>query len=132
MPALARALLARAFDRRPRDHTDDPKGPKGLTTLHEPGPKGPVVADLVFVHGLNGGSRSTWSARGDPALFWPREWLPGDEAFRDVRVHSFGYPSAVSRRSVLDIRDFARGLMVAIADSPVMSKSRDTQVRGHE
>ena len=129
MPTLARTFLARAFDRAPRDPHDDPKGPKGLTTLHEPGPEQPVVADLVFVHGLNGGSRSTWSERGDPALFWPREWLPRDEAFRDVRVHSFGYPSGVSRRSVLDIRDFARGLMVAVADSPVMNRSRDRQVR---
>ena len=129
MPALARALLARAFDRRHRDDASSPKGPKGLTTLHDPGPGSPVAADLIFVHGLNGGSRSTWTERGDPELFWPQQWLPEDDAFRDVRIHSFGYPSAVSRRSMLDIADFARGLVVEIAHSPVMNRPGDTQVR---
>jgi hypothetical protein len=34
---------------------DNEKEPVGLTTLHNPG--GRVVADLVFIHGLGGGSR---------------------------------------------------------------------------
>ena len=128
MSSLARALLARAFDRPHGDNRENPKGPTGLTTLHEPEPGRPVAADIVFVHGLNGGSRSTWSDRGDPKLFWPGQWLPDDEAFADARIHSFGYLSGVSRRSVLDVQDFANALMVAVAHSPAMGRVVEKQV----
>jgi hypothetical protein len=92
------------------------RGPLGLTTLHKP--DGSVVLDLVFVHGLNGGSKSTWSRNGDISLFWPQEWLPKDEAFRDVRIHTFGYSSSVTSESILNIQDFARSLLASIHDSP--------------
>ena len=43
----------------------------------------PVVADLIFVHGLAGGSHSKWEDDGR-STFWPGEWLPQDEAFQDI------------------------------------------------
>ncbi|KAH8886231.1 hypothetical protein GQ53DRAFT_695000 [Thozetella sp. PMI_491] len=95
---------------------DQPKGPLGLTTLHNPGSTS--VCDLIFVHGLNGGSQSTWCRGRDKSHFWPREWLPKDEAFRDVRIHTFGYSSGLSRESVLSVHDFATSLLVALQDAP--------------
>jgi hypothetical protein len=94
------------------------KGPIGLTTVYNP--PDDIVVDLIFVHGVNGGSQSTWTKNGDPSLFWPQEWLPKDQAFHDVRIHTFGYASAISQGSVLNIPDFARSLLYSIHDSPVI------------
>ena len=82
--------------------SDDAKGSFGLNTLYTPS-SASAVADLIFVHGLGGGSRSTWTKSGDPALYWPKEWLPYDEAVQDVRIHSFGYDSNLDRGSILGI-----------------------------
>jgi hypothetical protein len=115
------SFFSRSFIRKETGLADDSssaKGPIGLTTLHDPGQN--AIVDLIFVHGLNGGSQSTWSKNGDPALFWPREWLPNDTAFRDVRIHTFGYASGLNRESVLHIPDFAQSLLGAIHDSPTM------------
>lgn len=98
------------------DANDQPKGALGLTTLHNPG--NTSVCDLVFVHGLNGGSQSTWCRGRDDSLFWPKEWLPKDESFRDVRIHTFGYASGLGRESVLNVHDFATSLLVGIQDAP--------------
>ena len=96
------------------------KGPLGLNTLHQP-LKNNAVADIVFVHGLAGGSRSTWTASNDSAKYWPLEWLPHDDSFRDARIHSFGYNSNWSKESILGIHDFANALLSSILDCPVMS-----------
>lgn len=106
---------------RSEDQNDQPKGPLGLTTLHAP--ENFVAVDLVFVHGLNGGSYSTW-CKGDVSRFWPKEWLKNDDAFEDVRIHTFGYPSSISRESILNIQDFATSLLAAIQDSPTIPHSQ--------
>jgi hypothetical protein len=94
------------------------KGSQGLTTLSNPNSF--AVADLVFVHGLNGNSQNTWSKNGE-STFWPNTWLPDDHAFRDVRIHTFGYASAIFQESaILNIQDFARSLLGAIQDSPAI------------
>ena len=115
---FARSIIRK--ETRDQDQIEGPKGPIGLNTLYDPDEE--VVVDLIFVHGLNGGSHSTWTKNGDASLFWPREWLPKDEAFRDVRIHTFGYASGVSRESVLNITDFARSLLYSIHDSPRISR----------
>ena len=131
--SATRAFISRTLTFRRRgsgrdDTNDDPlpptareKGPLGLTTVHDPDPDQSVVADIVFVHGLNGGSQSTWCKGGKPCNFWPGEWLPSDEAFQDARIHSFGYPSALSRESILNVTDFARSLLAAVNDSPAIN-----------
>ncbi|KAL8369612.1 hypothetical protein RB595_000104 [Gaeumannomyces hyphopodioides] len=96
------------------------KGPLGLTTLHEP-PGGTAIADIVFVHGLNGGSQSTWSKGGVSSLYWPREWLPNDLAFKDVRIHAFGYPAGLGK-AILSVEDFARTLLAEVKDSPSINQ----------
>jgi len=122
-----RSFLSRTLTRRPADSEeqarhDAPKGPLGLTTLSEPDPDVPVTADIIFVHGLNGGSQSTWSKDNRASHFWPKEWLPLDDAFHDVRIHSFGYPSGLARESVLNVRDFSSSLLAAVRDSPSMNE----------
>ncbi len=122
--SLPRSLFTRTFTRRDRSPAikqgpDDPKGPIGLSTLYEPDEQ--AIADLVFVHGLNGGSESTWTKRSDPSLFWPQQWLPQDDAFRDVRIHTFGYASKLNKESVLNIHDFSTNLLSSLRHSPALS-----------
>jgi len=51
------------------------------------------VGDVVFVHGLGGGSHSTWMARSDPDRFWPA-WIAAD--FPHAGVWTLGYQADVS------------------------------------
>lgn len=97
--------------------TKDTIGSLGLNTLYVPS-SGPANADLIFVHGLGGGSRKTWTKPNDPSTYWPKEWLPYDEAFRDVRIHSFGYDSNWGKKSNLGIHDFANALLSSILHCP--------------
>ena len=89
------------------------KGALGLNLLYDP--PSPVV-DFVFVHGLGGGSRKTWSKSDSLDHFWPGEWLPHDPGFQNVRIHSFGYNSdwASTQDDVSNIQDFALGLLNAV------------------
>ncbi|KAK3904931.1 hypothetical protein C8A05DRAFT_42078 [Staphylotrichum tortipilum] len=104
------------------DTPDDHIGPLGLTTLYEPLPPLVPVANIVFIHGLAGGSRKTWSFSRDPSHFWPQKWLPADNDFRNVRILSFGYNSdwGARQQSVLDVRSIAESLVVALRNDPGM------------
>ena len=68
----------------------------GLSVVCSPPPPGDGeghAVDVVLVHGLGGGSRSTWTA-GSGSTFWPVELLAGFEPVgsgRGVRVLTFGY-----------------------------------------
>ena len=116
----SRSLLSRTLARREDgdDASVELKGSYGLITLYEP-PDSAIV-DLIFVHGLGGGSRSTWTKSGDPSLYWPQEWLPNDFGFRDVRIHSFGYNSNWTKESTLNLHDFAKSLLGSIQDCPLI------------
>lgn len=84
----------------------------------------------MFVHGLGGGSRKSWSfTPSDGGLFWPQSWLPHDADFQQTRIHSYGYDSNWGRRtkSVLNIHDFAQSLLAAIKNYPPIRRSR-TQI----
>ncbi|KAG8160989.1 hypothetical protein KVR01_009253 [Diaporthe batatas] len=131
-PATAWSLLSRTLVHReqaPGDVSSGGKGPLGLTTLYDPGTTGKaVVVDIIFVHGLNGGSQSTWSKGKLASKFWPKEWLPKDDAFQNVRFHSFGYSSGLNRQSVLNVRDFAQSLLGAVKDSPVIREDGKSKI----
>lgn len=109
-----------------------PTGPEtigelGLNLLHEP-PE--CLVDFIFVHGLRGGSRKTWSASPSQAHYWPKEWLPADPDFRRVRIHSFGYNSdwMDRRENLLTIHEFGQSLMEEIQSSPSIRRSKNTPI----
>lgn len=118
-----RSFLSRTLTRRDdgEQSSEDGKGPFGLNTLFDP--DNPAVADLVFVHGLGGGSRSTWTKSNDPSLYWPKEWLPQDPRFQDVRIHSFGYNSNWGNESILSVHDFAKALLGSIQECPLIPQN---------
>ena len=120
-----RAPRAPAVRTSSEPETQDRIGPTGLTTIYRP--LTDAVADIIFVHGLGGGSRKTWTKNENPALFWPKEWLPQDPDFRNVRIHTFGYDSNWDKSSVLGMREFATNLLQWITDFPEIK--RDAEVR---
>jgi hypothetical protein len=72
------------------DSVEDLRGPFGLRLLHaSPEP----LIELIFVHGLRGGSIKTWRKGEDYRLFWPKFFLPTDPEFRNASIYSFGYDS---------------------------------------
>ena len=104
----------------PRVYTDgdkDLRGPLGLNLLYSP--PDPLV-DFVFVHGLRGGSRKTWTFQDRPETYWPQQWLPNDSRFRNVRIHSFGYSAdwGSTKESLLSVHDFGQALLGELANSP--------------
>ncbi|KAI9158094.1 Vegetative incompatibility protein [Paramyrothecium foliicola] len=85
------------------------RGPLGLQLLFaSPEP----LVEIVFVHGLRGGSVKTWQKGNDPRLFWPQHWLPTEPDFRNASIHSFGYESdwKSSAPSILSVHDFGQAL----------------------
>lgn len=108
--------------RSPSESSTDLIGSLGLTLLFEPEE---VLADFIFVHGLRGGSRKTWSFSADPAHFWPKEWLPGDPDFKHVRIHTFGYHSnwGESKGSDFNVHDFGQNLIEDIHSSSSIRRS---------
>lgn len=105
------------------DAVDDPKGPLGLNLLYSPSE--PLI-DFVFVHGLGGGSRKTWSKTSSVSHYWPQEWIPKDPAFRNVRVHSFGYDSdwIKGRDNCLNIHHFGKSLLGNMSTSPYIGDAK--------
>lgn len=96
---------------------DDDRGPLGLRLLHcSPEP----MIDLIFVHGLRGGSVKTWRKGNVPRNFWPQLWLPLESGLKHANIHSFGYHSdwASTKSSILDVHDFGQSLMEEMRNSP--------------
>ena len=84
----------------------------GLHIVHRPVADAPV--DIIFVHGLGGDSRATWSKNHDPELFWPGHWLPSDPVIGKARILTFGYDASFrvgAPRSISNISDFAKRLL---------------------
>lgn len=108
-----------------RNNAADTRGPLGLTTLHEPDGTQCLV-DIIFVHGLGGGSRKTWSAAPTDDAFWPKSWLPQDPDFKEARIHTYGYSSDWGKRtkSILSMEDFAQELLATMSNHPVLRRSR--------
>ena len=51
-------------------------------------------ADLIFVHGIGGGSQTTWAHEGNVENFWP-SWIA--EEFPELGVWTLGYGTNVSQ-----------------------------------
>ncbi|KAK4126948.1 WD40 repeat-like protein [Parathielavia appendiculata] len=104
------------------DASSDPRGPLGLNLLYAPSKP---LFDFVFVHGLGGGSRRTWSKTNSISHYWPGEWLPKDPAFKDVRIHSYGYDSdwAKGNDNCLNIHHIGKSLLGELSTSPHIADS---------
>ncbi|KAM7219578.1 hypothetical protein V8F06_004959 [Rhypophila decipiens] len=115
-PSLSRAVAAG------NDGPGDTRGSLGLNLLFSPSE---AEVDLIFVHGLGGGSRKTWSKTELLRDFWPAEWLPKDPDFGRVRIHSYGYDSnwAKGNANCLNIHHFGKSFLIDLATSPHIENS---------
>ena len=104
IPALFKHARERSADRR--------SDPLGLTVLYTP--EGTPTADIIFVHGLGGTSRQTWSYNRDAEHFWPKLWLPKENDICTARILTFGYNAhflSTGPNSISGISDFAKSLL---------------------
>ena len=106
-----------AFGKRhgPLDQNHAHKDPQGLTVLHEP--EGELLADLVFVHSLGGGSVRSWSDDGRHGTFWPEDWLAREDLIRSARISTYGYSSQIMTSDadrLLDFSDIAKDLLAKL------------------
>lgn len=67
-----------------------------------------AFVDIVFVHGLQGDNRDTWTTR-QPEVFWPADLLPAKLKSKSIqsRIMSYGWNANVcadSRARPLDTR----------------------------
>jgi pimeloyl-ACP methyl ester carboxylesterase len=98
-----------------------------LTCVHSP--EEPLV-DLIFVHGLHGGSYKTWRKKEEKNYFWPGEWLPNDSEFQNVRIHTFGYAAEWSdfKSNNATVSDFGSSLYGALISSTHLSRRHKTPI----
>lgn len=94
-----------------RRPSDSASGQLGLNVVYCPdnGHK----ANIVFVHGLGGTSRKTWSKDANPALFWPLTFLPLEADLCLARILTFGYDADFRKAGNLNtsVLDFAKDLL---------------------
>ncbi|MCJ1239280.1 hypothetical protein MMC14_007274, partial [Varicellaria rhodocarpa] len=64
--------------------SEDQKGALGLNRRYLPSE--PLI-DFIFVHGLRGGSRKTWSMTNSVTHYWPQEWLPKYPTFKKLYAY---------------------------------------------
>ncbi|KAI0376958.1 NACHT and WD domain protein [Hypomontagnella monticulosa] len=132
-PSIKERFTSAWVNRRPdKDADEGIRGPMGLRVLHSsPEP----LVDLIFVHGLRGGSIKTWRKGDDPRMFWPRLWLPTEPGLQHVNIHSFGYDSdwASTKPSILNVHDFGQSLLEEMRNSPHLREhpSRPIVLLGH-
>ena len=120
-------VLASHIDRPISPNTSSVDNPLGLTLIYSPPTP---VYDLLFVHGLGGTSRETWSYERDPKNFWP-PWLADDIKLSSCRTFTFGYNAAFAGQyNSSGILDFAKDLLFRMktfsgesrADGPQIGK----------
>ena len=66
----------------------------GLTEIHAPTPASSAQVDVVFVHGLNGDPKKTWTSKSGN-VFWPEDLLPSFIHDFNVRVLVYGYDADI-------------------------------------
>ena len=83
----------------------------GLHVVHDPHVE--PALDIIFLHGLGGGCRRTWSWDRNPDYFWPGLWLPYDNDVNGCRIFSYGYNANFKggSRSISTVTDFAKALL---------------------
>jgi hypothetical protein len=87
----------------------------GLEELTPLGESRAVPIQIIFLHGLGGSKRGTWT-HAETNWFWP-ERLASEKGFDGVRIALFGYDanfSITERNTIHSIRTFADQLLVAL------------------
>ncbi|CAI6334874.1 unnamed protein product [Periconia digitata] len=84
------------------------RGALGLSLICES--TEPTTSDIVFVHGLQGGSISTWTAANGQC--WPRDFLP--RSIKSARIFTFGYNADIFSRNDTGIEECAKSLLNAL------------------
>ncbi|KAL8808980.1 MAG: hypothetical protein Q9200_003840 [Gallowayella weberi] len=104
-------LYSRNSSDRSRKHSEAKQGALGLEIIYTP--VGDYKVDLVFIHGLGGASRRTWSKNEDPELFWPMKFLPLEMEVCQARILTFGYNAnfRTSGNISTSVLDFAKDLL---------------------
>lgn len=121
-----------------------------ITVLYTPPPDlGPIVADIIFVHGLQGHAQKTWQATAEApsrkrsflrlgkrkhnksadlpdGIFWPADLLP--DSHQNVRVLTYGYDSNVSHyfqgpANKLNLSQLGEGLLNRMVGERSRSKA---------
>ncbi|KAF2229076.1 hypothetical protein EV356DRAFT_494418 [Viridothelium virens] len=94
-----------------RKYSETDPGPLGLNVIYTP--ENGHKADIVFVHGLGGGSRWTWSKSRNPELLWPLTFLPLEPDICLARILSFGYNANFKKAGSVGtvVLDFAKELL---------------------
>lgn len=125
--------LASRIDRSVSPNVASTENPLGLTLVHCP--PNPLF-DLIFVHGLGGTSKGTWSYERDQRHFW-LPWLADDISLSACRTLTFGYNAAFAAQySSAGILDFAKDLLFRMKtfsgesrdDGPQIGKVREAAV----
>lgn len=85
-----------------------------LEVSHEPETLAENAVQIIFVHGLGGSMRGTWT--DSEANFWPA-WLGNERGLENVRIATFGYNSVfnvIAPNTNLSISTFAIQLLESI------------------
>ncbi|KAF2435949.1 NACHT and WD domain protein [Tothia fuscella] len=110
-PALQLLNSATATDGLAPQNSHLGSGPLGLNVVYTP--NNGHKADIVFIHGLGGSSRWTWSKSHKAELFWPLTFLPLEPDVCLARILSFGYNADFRKSGNLGtmVLDFAKRLL---------------------
>ncbi|KAI5809545.1 Alpha/Beta hydrolase protein [Peziza echinospora] len=103
------------------------KNTNGITT--HANPIDPEV-DVIFVHGLDGGSVSTWAKNEDPRAYWPKEWLPKELELSRARIHTYGY-NQDQKRDLHSYWDYAGQFLTELVCSPMWFGTLPIVLVGH-
>ncbi|KAF2671659.1 hypothetical protein BT63DRAFT_398038 [Microthyrium microscopicum] len=121
-PVLLQGRTNTGIPQRLRDMAtqEAPPDPLGLELIYEPEISPPL--DIIFVHGIGGTSRSTWTKDRHADKFWPKRWLPNEPGIQTARILSFGYnavPNNGGPNPLSNIGFFARALLEAMKELPI-------------
>jgi hypothetical protein len=87
IPGSSRVIAESAQPSDPSEEASD-DNPYGLEILHLPKTALAKPVQIIFVHGLGGSKKGTWTH--SKTKFWPA-WLHDEKGFENVRIVLFGY-----------------------------------------
>lgn len=95
----------------------------GLTQVYAP--RGDPTVDIVFVHGLNGHPKDSWTSKS--GCFWPVDLLPDVLAPLRPRILTYGYNANVAAFTDGASRDS----IVSHAETLASNLAANRNVRGY-